>query len=120
MERAEETTGLQFCVYLGSVDDDRPREHAEGLFMRAGLHEHPAVLIVVAPRQRRVEVVTGDAARLRLSDDDAAAAIATMTAAFSQGDLVTGLISGLDHLATRAGPGTRPPGADDLPNVVDE
>lgn len=117
--RAEAITGLQFCVYMGPVDDDRPREHAEAMFAAGGMHERPAVLVVVAPRQRRVEVVTGPHALGRISDDAAADSVATMTAAFGTGDLAGGLIAGIEHLAVVAGPGERPVGEKELPNLLD-
>jgi uncharacterized membrane protein YgcG len=118
--RAEEVTGLQFCVFLGAVDDDLPREHAEAMFVEAGLHERPAILVVVAPKQRRVEIVTGPHARERISDDDAAAAVAAMTASFARGDLAGGVTLGLDQLAASAGPGARQPGEVDITNILDD
>ncbi len=120
VDRAEATTGLQFCVYIGRIDDDHPREQAEAVFVESGLEEVPAVLIVVAPKARRVEVVVGSHARDRITDDDAAAAIASMTGAFLRGALTDGLIAALADLATRAGP--RPALAEgaELPDVVGE
>jgi len=118
--RAEATTGLEFCVFLGSVDGDRPRDHAESMFVEAGMQERPAILLVVAPRQRRVEVVVGARARGRISDADATAAVTAMTASFERGQLAPGVIAGLDHLAASAGPGTREAGEVDLPNVIDD
>ena len=118
--RAEAATGLEFCIFLGSVDDDRPRDHAEAMFVQAGMQERPAILLVVAPRQRRVEVVIGTHARQRISDGDAAAAVKVMTASFRLGHLAPGVIAGVDHLAASAGPGVREAGEVDLPNVIDE
>jgi len=117
---AEAFTGLQFCVFLGSIDDDNPREHARALFLRAGMHELPAVLLAVGPKQRRVEVVTGPHARARISDEDAAEAVSTMTASFAVGDLAGGVIAGLRQLAHIAGPGTAESRDEGLPDIVDE
>lgn len=121
---AEAQTGLQFCVFLGKVDSSHPRDDAETIFLKAGLHERPAVLIVVAPRQRRIELITSPHARQRISDDDAAAAVAAMTASLARGDLVEAVLACLDHLATSAGP-DRPEEGEvesgiELPNVIDE
>ena len=101
---AEATTGLQFCVFLGALDDGEPRAHAESLFRDGAMHELPAVLIVVAPAQRRIEIVTSEDARGRISDAEAAIAIAEMTGAFVARHLGRGLVAGIDHLARAAGP----------------
>jgi uncharacterized membrane protein YgcG len=104
--RAEAATGLQFGVFLGTLDDDEPSAHALELFHRAGMHEAPAVLIVVAPKQRHVEVVTSEAAHGRVSDAEAARAVEHMTASFQGGRLTPGIVAALEHLAQVAGPGT--------------
>lgn len=118
VREAEAKTGLQFCVYLGPAGEDS-RARAEQAFVQAGLHERPAVLVLVAPDVHRVEVVTAPHARERLTDDECKAAIAEMTPYFSRDDFVGGLVVGLGELAERTGPGTAPPGVPDLPNVVD-
>ena len=117
MDRAEEFTGLQFCVYLGPTGEDS-RAHAEELFTRAGLHTRPAVLVLVAPPQRRVEVVTAPDVRSRVDDAACARAVGGMTALFARGQLADGILAGLDDLVAAAGPGTAPPGAEELPDVL--
>jgi uncharacterized membrane protein YgcG len=114
---AEARTGLQFCVYLGPGDADA-RMHAEKLFVDSGLHERPAVLLLVAPDHRRVEVVTAPDIKARLTDQACARAIEAMTPLFAGGRFVDGLTSGIGKLADEAGPGqaTGP----DLPNIVEE
>jgi uncharacterized membrane protein len=114
---AEARTGLQFCVYLGPAGADT-RGHAEGLFVDAGLHEQPAVLIHVAPDHRRVEIVTAPTVRERVPDEACTAAIEEMTKHFVQGRFVDGLLAGIAHLADTAGPGS-PDGTPELPNVVE-
>jgi uncharacterized membrane protein YgcG len=89
------------------------------MFLQSGLHERPAVLVLVAPRQRRVEIVTGEPAQERISDAAAAEALATMTRSFQAGDLAGGLIAGIEQLASAAGPGDRPAGQHDLPDLLD-
>lgn len=116
--RAEQHTGMQFCVYLGTINDVDPRAEAEDMFVKSGLHARPSVLLVVDPKQRRVEIVTGDRARRRIPDGDAAAAVDAMTKAFRDGDLAGGVVAGVDHLATSAGFGDREAGDEELPDVL--
>lgn len=119
MDRAEEVTGLQFCVYLGPTGEDS-RAHAEELFTRAGLQTRPAVLMLVAPPQRRVEVLTAPEVRSRVDDATCARAVADMTTRFAEGKLAEGILAGLDDLVRAAGPGTAPPGSEELPDVLGE
>ena len=97
VEEAERTTGLQFCVYLGPTSDD-PRGHAEALFENAGLHTRPAILLLVSPEARRVELVTSAEVRQRLSDQTCASAIAEMTRFFARSDVVGGIVAGTHML----------------------
>lgn len=115
---AERRTGLQFCVYLGPSEGD-PHAQAERMFVEAGLAERPAVLLLVAPNRRRVEVVTAAGVRERLTDEACAQAIEAMTPHFAAGDYADGLVVGLRRLAESAGPG-RSSSATDLPNVLGE
>ena len=119
VERAEAATGLQLCVVLGAPANRDPHEHAEEVFAASRLGERPAVLVLVAPQQHRVEILTSPGSRNRISDAEAAAAVAKMTEAFARGELVAGVLAGVSHLATAAGPGTAPPGQVDLPNTLD-
>jgi uncharacterized membrane protein len=114
---AERVTGLEFCVYLGMSGDDS-RAHAEAVFAEAGLHERPAVLILVAPLQRRVEVVTSPAVMHRVSDRDCGLAVMGMVSSFAVGDIAGGICDGLRRLAEAAGTGTAPAGAERLPDVL--
>ncbi|MEP7055177.1 MAG: DUF5130 family protein [Actinomycetota bacterium] len=102
VSRAEEFTGLQFAVYLGPTRDDS-REHAESMFASLGYHALPAVLLLVAPDQRRLEIVTSATARARITDRHAALAVTSMTSSFAVGDIVGGVCLGLDMLARYAG-----------------
>lgn len=115
---AEAFTGLQVCVYLGRAGTDS-RARAEELFVSSGMTARPAVLILVAPREHRVEVVTAPTARERIPDDDAAAAVDAMTTRFASGDLAAGIVAGVRHLTDTAGPGTPDAAAGDLPDLLD-
>lgn len=115
MDAAEKQTGLQICVYLGPTSEDA-RAHAEQLFVDAGLHTRPAVLILVAPEARRVEVVTSREVRERVTDEAAHEAVDRMTTRFADGDLVGGLMAGVEHIAAAAGPGEET--GEDLPDLL--
>jgi uncharacterized membrane protein YgcG len=117
VREAEAQTGLQFCVYLGPAPD-ATRSAAERAFQEAGLHERPAVLLLVSPQQRRVEIITAPHARERLTDEECAAALTEMTPYFARNEFIEGLLVGLAELAERTGPGTAPDDGPDLPNVL--
>ena len=117
VHEAEEATGLQLCVYVGPVEEDT-RAHAEALLVQAGLHTHPAVLVLVEPLRRRVEVVTAPDARGRIDDATSELAVATMTRQFTRGDLAGGIVAAVDLLAAAAGSGPASPGAEELPDVL--
>ncbi len=115
--RAAETwTGLQFCVYLGPTDDD-PLAHAHALMDDLGLAGRPAVLLLVAPQARRLEIVTSPAASTRIPDHAAGLAAVAMAASFGVGDIAGGIAEATRLLAQTAGPGERR-GAE-LPDVLD-
>ncbi|MGB8650556.1 MAG: DUF5130 family protein, partial [Mycobacteriales bacterium] len=97
--------GLDVSVLVGDLQTDvaQFRDSAEKLHAALGARAHNAVLLVVAPGQRRVEVVTGPAARRRVPDRVAALAVLSMTSAFSGGDLAGGIIDGLRQIADAAG-----------------
>ncbi len=62
-----------------------------------------AVLVVIAPGQRRMEIVTGTVVRRRVPDRVCALATLSMTSAFAGGDLSGGIVDGLRQLADAAG-----------------
>lgn len=105
---AEARTGLQFCVYLG------PPRHPHELFAEA----QPAVLVMVVPEERRVEVVTAPAVRDRLPDEACEAAVGRMVEDFKAGRYDRGIVRGVEHLAEVAGEGTAEAGSEDLPDVL--
>ncbi len=116
VDRAEEWTGLQFCVYLGPTETD-PLDQAHALMDELGLTERPAVLILVAPLERRLEIVTSPTAAERIPDRDARLAALSMSASFGVGDVAGGIVEGVRLLAQTAGQG-EPRGAE-LPDVLD-
>lgn len=118
VQQAEAGTGLQLCVYLGDVEESNPRSAAEALFATSGLQAQPAILVVVAPAQRRVEIVTAPTARRRVDDLACQRIVAQMMKRFAEGDLAGGLLTGIADLAAAAGPGEAAPGDEDLPDIV--
>lgn len=100
--------GLDVSVLVGDLDLPDLGEFriaAEKLHAALGDRAHNAVLLVVAPGQRRVEIVTGPAARRRVPDRVAALAVLSMTTAFAGGDLAGGILDGIRQIAQAAGPG---------------
>lgn len=111
IEACRTQNGLDVSVVVGDLELDdagqfraaAERLHAALSADRAGRAES-AVLVVVAPGQRRVEVVTGTAVRRRVPDRVCALAVLSMTSAFSGGDLAGGIVDGVRQMADAAGP----------------
>lgn len=116
VDAAEDVTGLQICVYIGE-EAGTSRADAERLFVATGLVERPALLVLVAPKAHHVEIVTSAELRARVSDEDAARAVAAMTDWFKRGRLAEGLEAGIDVLVDAAGPGETPDDAVELPDL---
>ncbi|MGH3431951.1 MAG: DUF5130 family protein [Thermocrispum sp.] len=98
-------TGLDFSVYLGKLGsgDTDSRAEAERLFGTVGPRSAHAVLIAVSPGQRIVELVTGEAAAVRLPARSCKLAVMNMVASFKEGDVIGGLVNGLRMLDDQAG-----------------
>lgn len=116
VDQAEAWTGLEFCVYLGPTETD-PLDKANALMADLGLQERPAVLLLVAPEERRLEIVTSPAAAARIDDRDARLASVSMAASFGVGDVAGGVAEGIRLLAQAAGRGERQ--GRDLPDLLD-
>lgn len=98
---ADQQTGLTFSVFIGELEVPT-REYAEKLQKQIEGADR-TVLIAISPNQRRLEIVTGNEARKRISDRDAKLAGLSMAAAFAGGDLAGGVLAGIDQLASHAG-----------------
>lgn len=98
---------LDVSVLVGdlSCPNDAASFRAAAEQVHAGLGERSvaAVLLLVAPGQRRVEIVTGPQARRRVPDRVASLAVISMTTAFGGGDLVGGIVDGIRQLSDAAG-----------------
>ena len=95
--------GLDVSVFVGDLNTSDVHAGAQQLHAALGERAHAAVLLVVAPGQRQVEIVTGPAARRRVPDRVAALAVLAMTTSFSGGDLAGGIIDALRQIADAAG-----------------
>ena len=106
---AEADTGIRFWLRLGELAMD-PRLEAEHLLANLVTTPHEeGVLILVAPGARRVEIMTTQSAKRRVTDQAAGLAVLAMTSSFAVGDLVGGLVVAFRQLAGAAG---RPAGSD--------
>lgn len=106
IERARAENDLDLSVLVGDVqidDVDQFRQAAERLHAALDDRTATAVLIVVAPGLRRVEVVTGPGVRRRVPDRVAALAVLSMTSAFTGGDLSGGIVDAIRQIADAAG-----------------
>lgn len=99
---ASTETGVHHTVYVGPVEGD-VRDHAERLHAALGTGAANAVLVLVAPGDRQLEIVTGKESSRRISDRACALAALSMTTAFSGGNLVGGIVTGVRMLAESAG-----------------
>jgi len=116
VERARSENGLDLSVLVGDLELDdltQFRPAAEKLHAALGDRCPSAVLLVVAPGQRRVEVVTGPLVRRRVPDRVSALAVLSMTSAFRGGDLVGGIVDAVRQIAESAGRRTALSPADD-------
>ena len=98
--------GLDVSVLVGDLDladTSEFRAAAERLHAALGSRSSGAVLLVVAPGQRRVEIVSGPVVRRRVPDRVSALAVLSMTTAFGGGDLSGGIIDALRQVADAAG-----------------
>ncbi len=107
LQRIREENVLDVSVLVGDLELeglDQFRAASEKLHAALGPDRADgSVLVVVAPGQRRVEVVTGAAVRRRVPDRVCALAVLSMTSAFSGGDLGGGIVDGLRQIADAAG-----------------
>lgn len=106
IETCRQDNGLDISVVVGDLDlpDLTQFQAAAGrLHSALGERSQSAVLVVVAPGQRRVEIVTGPGVRRRVPDRVCALAVLSMTTSFSGGDLTGGIVDGLRQIADAAG-----------------
>jgi hypothetical protein len=95
-------TGLTFSIYVGELAEPS-RASAESLFEKLATEADGAVLLAVSPGQRKLHIVTGETSAARLPNRACALAALGMRAAFANGDLTGGIVTGLRMLADAAG-----------------
>jgi len=97
---AEMVSRYEFSVFVGPAEGE-PRAFAERLHS-ALVAPQRSVLLMVDPSSRVLEVVTGSEARRELEDHEVRLAIIEMQSQLALGDLVGGIIRGINMLAAYA------------------
>lgn len=100
---AEQSSRFEFSVYVGPAEGDDTRAWATRLHNRL-VAPARSVLILVDPRRRVTEVVTGGDVRRHLSDAEVELAVVAMNSEFGAGNLLAGLQRGVAMLAEHARP----------------
>jgi uncharacterized membrane protein YgcG len=106
IETCRRENGLDISVLVGDLTLEDPtqfRQGVERLHAALGTRASSAVLIVVAPGQRKAEIVTGPGIRRRVPDRVCALAVLSMTTAFGGGDLGGGVVDAIRQIADAAG-----------------
>ena len=102
IRRAEQLSRFEFSVFIGTADGD-PRAFATSLH-NSLVAPARSVLVMVDPRAKALEVVTGAQVRQRLSDQEVELAVVAMRTDFAAGDMLGGLRRGVAMLAEHARP----------------
>jgi hypothetical protein len=100
VQNAETVSGLTFSVFVGVSEEDS-RAYAERLHNAL---EDPArsVLVLCDPGFHALEIVTGTEAKRALDDMECRLAAASMQTSFVGGDIVGGLVVGVQQLGEAA------------------
>lgn len=97
---AQQESGFTFSVFVGPSEGET-RPFAERL--HAALDDPPnSVLVLVDPAARMLQIVTGSRVRPVLHDSACGLAALSMQSAFAAGDLVGGIINGVQQLGEHA------------------
>jgi uncharacterized membrane protein YgcG len=100
---AEQSSRFEFSVYVGPAQGEDTRAWATRLHNRL-VAPARSVMVIVDPRRRVIEVVTGGDVRRHLSDGEVELAVLAMSSEFASGNLLTGLQRGITMLAEHARP----------------
>ncbi|HYP44143.1 MAG TPA: DUF5130 family protein [Propionibacteriaceae bacterium] len=101
VSNAESSSGLTFAAMIGASGQEDSRGYAERL--HAGLSDPDrSVLVLCDPVARALEIVTGAETRRTLDDVECALAAASMQTSFAGGDLIGGLVNGIQQLGESA------------------
>jgi uncharacterized membrane protein YgcG len=97
---AEAASGLKFSLFVGLSEEDS-RAYAERL--HSALDDPSrSVLVLCDPVFHALEIVTGSEARRALPDVECRLAAASMQTSFVGGDIVGGLVNGIQQLGESA------------------
>jgi uncharacterized membrane protein YgcG len=97
---AEAASGLKFSLFVGVSEEDS-RAYAERL--HSALDDPSrSVLVLCDPAFHALEIVTGSEARRALPDVECRLAAASMQTSFVGGDIVGGLVNGIQQLGESA------------------
>jgi hypothetical protein len=97
---AEQFSGLTFSVFVGAGDGPT-RAFAERLHAALAAPE-ASVLVFCDPAAHVLEIVTGTDVRRVLHDFDCRLAAMSMQSSFAAGDIVGGLVNGIQQLGQSA------------------
>ena len=97
---ASQVSELSFHIFVGAVGDD-PRVAAARAQAELPTPQ-TAVLVLVDPPARALEIVTGPEARHVLDDSACSLVALSMQTSFAAGDLAGGIIHGLHQLGDHA------------------
>ena len=101
IEQAHAESGLHYSVFVGSPEGDL-RDQGRRLLGALGSSSDDAVIVVIDPAQRRLEILTGASAARYLDDRATALGAMSMTSSFTAGDLAGGIVAGLHTLSEHA------------------
>jgi uncharacterized membrane protein YgcG len=101
LDQAHSESGLDYSVFVGAPEGEL-REQGRKLLGALGEGADRAVVVVVDPAQRRLEILTGATAARYLDDRATALGAMSMTSSFTAGDLAGGIVAGLHTLSEHA------------------
>lgn len=100
IHNAETMSGLTFSVFIGVSEED---SRAYAARLHSALSDpNRTVFILCDPGFRALEIITGAQVARTLSDTNCALASAAMQVSFSAGDVVGGLVTGIQQLGEAA------------------
>jgi uncharacterized membrane protein YgcG len=101
ISQAHAESGLTYSVFVGAVEGDL-REQGRQLLGALGADAASAVVVVIDPAKRLLEILTGKQAARHLDDRATALGAMSMTSSFTAGDLAGGIVAGLHTLSEHA------------------
>lgn len=101
IRQAEQRSRMEISVFVGSAEGENPHAFATQLH-NSLVAPSRTVVLMVDPTQRALEIVTGGWVRERISDEQVQGIAAKMSDVLATGDLVGGLIRGIDAIGETA------------------